>query len=591
MIIENIKIENYKCFYETTEIPLEQGFNLFIGKNNSGKTTALELLNALGALSENHKSILSIKNFGESTISPPKHSITISLTIDELRRVFGETITIPLPKNIAENKNIANIQDEIGKQILAENKIIIEYTFESNKILVSTITAHGDSGQLEEGVTHPGIKIDFSRDERPPIFYAANFGGIISATLKHATLFKKFIYRFSALRTPQSQHGMAQSTILNPDAANLAYCINHLQTNDSEGHKQLCALINRVFPEIKWIQSPPSTATMQFELRCLPLPPEDRRDDLAIPLNKMGTGIGNVISILYVILTSRFPQVIAIDEPNSFLHPKALRELLQILESHGKEHQYILTGHSPEVLTAIEPSTITYFEIENSSSKVKQFTKGQFHELRSGLSDLGIRMTDLHARDQVLWVEGQTEELIFPSLLRAFCPLKAAGTAVLRVTNTGRFEQKGLPINEVADAYQRLTNDAIVPPLVTILLDKEGKTDAQVQELMSKSKILKILPLRMIENYVLDTDAIHHVMQKHGSTLSKELISSEIPSSLDLKTFDGAKLLKTIFADSKPVTINYSKTTHTVEIFEWLLENKPHALAPLKEFIENMMRD
>lgn len=589
MIIEKIEVENYKCFYEKTVINLNPGFNLFIGKNNSGKSTALELLNAFSGLSESHRSILSIKSFGDLINTQPKYSIVMRLTIDELRRAFGKTITIPLPKSILEKGNIAPIQDEIGKQILAKKEIIIEYNFESTRMLVSTTTVHGNSGSIDENETHPGIKIDFSKNESNPTFYAANFGGIISSTLIYATNFSNCIYRFSALRTPQSQYGMAPSSVLSPDATNLAYCINHLQSNDAEGHKQLCALINRVFPEIKWIQSPPNTSTMQFELRCLPLPPEDRRDDLAIPINKMGTGIGNVIAILYVILTSRFPQVIAIDEPNSFLHPKALRELLQILDSHGKQHQYILTGHSPEVLTAIEPSTISYFEIKDSSSKIKQFTKYQYHEFRSELSDLGIRMTDLHAKDRVLWVEGQTEEIVFPKLLREYCPEISAGTAVLRVTHTGTFETGKVHINEVASTYMRLTQTSLAPPMVAIVLDTEGRKQQDIEKITRENnKQIHFLPYRMIENYVLDADAILAVLKTYQIDANLEAITAQLPSNESIQNADGAKILKEIFTTSSNAAYEFRKTTHTPELFDWLLENKNDKLKPLELFIKSI---
>lgn len=221
---------------------------------------------------------------------------------------------------------------------------------------------------------------------------------------------------------------------------------------------------------MKWIQAPPRPSG-HFELVCLPLLPECRREDLAVPLARMGTGIGNVIAMLYVVLTSRQPQVIAIDEPNSFLHPRALRELLQIFSTEGSQHQFILTAHSPDVLTAIKPNLITMFDFDGASTTVQQVDAKNISAIRSGLADLGIRMTDLHGRDRVLWVEGQTEEIVMPDLLRHFCPEIAAGTAVLRVEHTGTFEKKGVDPTEVANLYRRLTkSSALVPPMMAIHL-------------------------------------------------------------------------------------------------------------------------
>ena len=39
-----------------------------------------------------------------------------------------------------------------------------------------------------------------------------------------------------------------------------------------------------------------------------------KREDIAIPLDQSGTGIGQVLAMLYVAVHSPFPRVIAIDE-------------------------------------------------------------------------------------------------------------------------------------------------------------------------------------------------------------------------------------------------------------------------------------
>ena len=44
MNLTKIEIENYKCFWKPQKVELDNGFNLFVGANNSGKTTMLEAL-------------------------------------------------------------------------------------------------------------------------------------------------------------------------------------------------------------------------------------------------------------------------------------------------------------------------------------------------------------------------------------------------------------------------------------------------------------------------------------------------------------------------------------------------------------------
>lgn len=588
MQIKEISIENYKCFYDAQSIKITSGFNLFIGKNNSGKTTALEILSAKAPMQNQHRSPLSMDKFGDSNKVKSSHSISIELSLNELINLSNGKLLLPLPETSTKGRNISAEADNIRAEI-DNRSIILTFKFSDEGIRLASNTALGTTDFLlnNEG----SIAIQIKEDIKTKTFtaHAGNFTSTAHSIISNISSILGKIYKFSALRTPKSRHDFSGSIELYPDARNLAYCINYLQTNDAEGHKQLCSLINRVFPEVAWVQATPELSSKNFELNCLPLTPEHRRDDLGISLDQMGTGIGNVISILYVALTSRHPQLIAIDEPNSFLHPKALRELLQILESHGKQHQYILTGHSPDVLTAIEPSTITYFEMEGPSSKIKQFNKNQYHEFRSELSDLGIRMTDLHAKDRVLWVEGQTEEIVFPKLLREYCPEISAGTAVLRVTHTGTFETGKVHINEVANTYIRLTQTSLAPPMVAIVLDTEGRKQQDIEKITRENnKLIHFLPYRMIENYVLDADAILAVLKTYQIDANLAAVVAQLPSNENIQNADGAKILKEIFTTSSDATYEFRKTTHTPELFDWLLENKKDNLKPLELFIQSI---
>src|SRR5205807_561938 len=92
------------------------------------------------------------------------------------------------------------------------------------------------------------------------------------------------------------------------------------------------------------------------------------RDDLAIPLAECGTGIGQVLSILYVVLKSE-GNIIIIDEPNSFLHPRAAKALVSILRE-DRRNQYIISTHSPEVIVAAEPDRLFVLRFASEKTEV-----------------------------------------------------------------------------------------------------------------------------------------------------------------------------------------------------------------------------
>ena len=82
MHIKSLEIENFKSFWKNQKVKLEKGFNLFIGANNSGKTTALEALDINISTSEPHRSINSIPIYGSATTELSKFKVTIATDID-----------------------------------------------------------------------------------------------------------------------------------------------------------------------------------------------------------------------------------------------------------------------------------------------------------------------------------------------------------------------------------------------------------------------------------------------------------------------------------------------------------------------------
>lgn len=113
------------------------------------------------------------------------------------------------------------------------------------------------------------------------------------------------IYLFDAQRVPQNSFGFGRSSQLLSNAANLAEVLNVLQANRIE-FAEYVAQVSRVIPAIKWISVTPSaTHQQQVEIKIWNVPDSTKRDDLAIPLAECGTGVGQILSILYVVTRGR----------------------------------------------------------------------------------------------------------------------------------------------------------------------------------------------------------------------------------------------------------------------------------------------
>jgi hypothetical protein len=318
-------------------------------------------------------------------------------------------------------------------------------------------------------------------------------------------------------------------------------------------------------------------------------------------LDQLGSGVGNVIAILYVVMTARFPQVICIDEPNQFLHPKALRELLLILSTEGKQHQYILSAHSAEVIGAVDAATVTLLSLSDGVTQVRQTDMKGLRGLREGLAELGIRATELHGRDRVLWVEGQTEELVLPLLMAHFCQEYSAGTAVLRVHDTGEFDKRGMDPIKIAATYTRLSvATALAPPMVAIVLDAEQRKPADIERLEKADQAkLRFLPRRMLENYLLQPHAITAVLMELGEPVSHTDVSQALATSakasamsdIDLERVDGAACLRETFNALTDNRQSFRKTSTVPALVQWLLTHEAEALKPLGDWLRGLLRD
>lgn len=586
MYVNSVAIQNYKSFLDRQELKFEPGFNLLVGANNAGKTTVLDVLDLDMTANEPHRSSKTIPLYGGTAIAPSSLEVSLATNFEELFQLAGgREVYLPISNPPANSDQTNTLRQQLQDFIHHNESIKLHAVFGNNKDVLIFEGGNLVAGQVRRedgGALLSAFVQRTSSDE-----YQVNIGNHGGAQQIAATYYQQYksrIYRFGAQRRPGAECGAQSTTILDREANILPYCINHLQTNDSVGHRIFCGWINRIFPSIKWVQATPVGGN--FQLRCLSNPPSDRRDDLSIPLSRMGTGVGNILAILYVVLTSRRPQVIAIDEPNAFLHPRALRELLAILESEGPQHQFILTAHSAEVLTAVTAKTISLLEFDGVVTTVKQVGPKELHTLRGNLAELGIRITDLHAKDRVLWVEGQTEEMVMPQLLRFACPEIAAGTAVLRVERTGTFSKKGIDVAEVAKIYERLSaSSAFVPPMICILLDGEEKKIEERQKIEGNTRgVLKFLDRRMLENYLLDAEAITAALADLGEVVSQVVVQKALSAQLagGVEEVDGAAILNSIFSSMTESRHEFRKTRDVEPLINWLISNQPDKLLPLK---------
>jgi predicted ATPase len=644
MYLSKFQLLNYKSFRDSTILEFKPGINIIVGTNNSGKTALLEGL-SLNFQNHIHKNI--------TTFPLPSHAVNsysgcqLWLNIQEKSIIsfieklveFNTMFVIPVPDKYIKNnsytgltpfESVQSLKDYFNNENLKENiEIHVRLhgsedaiPFNSTPDLFSSFYTNPiedllnrkESNQEELNKIqqryigfHPSSK----KDKELNINYYCRFVDTIQYQLFQK--YRNIIYKFNAERVSSGTSPAGTSCVLKSDASNLAEVLSNLQGN-RDRFERFNRYVSTIIPSIKWVSVLPYDGiTVQIKVWTLDTARE--RVDLAYPLSDCGTGVSQVLAILYVITVSQEPQIIIIDEPQSFLHPGAAKKLIGILKEFP-QHQYFITTHSAEIITAANPSTIVKLRYEDGETQTSIMNARDIREQHSLLTELGVSLSDVFGADNILWVEGPTEEQCFSLILEKVAPKRLIVTKIISVNNTGELLGKKARIAHVMfDLYKRISGgNNLYPPAVGFVFDKECLSDPDIEDLKRrKPRSIDFIKRRMYENYLLHPNAIAFVLNKKDKKQKQPLTEEEIREWLETNKLnnnyfsktptekersnsqwvdehiDAAKLLSALFAHFSEARVPFSKPEDPRILTEWLLENNPDCFAELVQFLEHIL--
>ena len=142
--------------------------------------------------------------------------------------------------------------------------------------------------------------------------------------------------------------------------------------------------------------------------------------NLARPISRMGKGMRCIylFSLLeaYTEIEENLPSIILIEDPEIFLHPRLQKVSGEILYRLSRKHQVIFTTHSPNLLSNFNSRQIRQIVIrEDGSSDIREKT-----DISAILDDLGYTAGDLMNVNFVFIVEGKQDKSRLPLLLQKY---------------------------------------------------------------------------------------------------------------------------------------------------------------------------
>lgn len=497
-INSSIKIRNYKCFGDELQgfdkiLPL----NIIIGKNNSGKSTLLQLVNFI--IQGNSEFLV---NAADSI--PPE--VVITKIIDDEVSIFpSNTRGGEIPARAYNNHR------EYADKHLVGKEVVYKYLGKDGGNHKKSILNWKEINV--EGIDPP-YKNAFARSIELP-FEGKNLRYISAERdIRHEEDISSFQreYDFSA-------NGQGITTFIQQ-------ILNRTEFDSNLIDNALLENLNRIIqPEMhfdKIVVQRDSNNYWEIYF-------DD--SDNRIALSKMGSGIKTIIQVLLNLLI--IPEhkkkhkndfVFAFEELENNLHPAILRRLFSFISDYSKANDvyFFITTHSNVVIDVfgINPNAqLIHINKVDGTSKVQTILS--YAQTKKVLKDLDIRASDLLQSNGIIWVEGPSDRIYLNRWFNILAPELLEGVHYSIMFYGGRL----LANTTVEEEW--LQKD-VVPLLkintnAFIIVDRDGNSgDAKLND--TKNRIMEeiggdncwVTKGREIENYLSEKTLSNWLKTDYG---------------------------------------------------------------------------
>jgi putative ATP-dependent endonuclease of the OLD family len=401
MKLVSFSVENYRSITSARKIPLSQ-YSLLVGANNEGKSNILHAL-ALGmnALVRWHNQVRRTADGKIVRVQPSilggryggiDYDWETDFPISKQKNAKPDSSTnITLDFELDEGET-QKFKDEIKSNLNGTLPLMLSFNQRSFDLVVKK----QGKGQIE--LTRKSTRIADFVSQRIRFEYIPAIRTAESASRVISQLVERELLRLE-------------------DDPNYSQAVLQIEALQKPIFNQLAGAIQSTvsgfLPSVKSVEL---LARREARYRSLRRDVEIIVDDGNLTkLERKGDGVQSLVALALMRHASEqstsdgSSSIIAIEEPESHLHPKAVHELRAVIEGLSKNHQVVLTSHSP---LFVDPNSLKNTIIVQNSRAAPATHVAHVREA------LGVRFSDnLQNARVVLLVEGSDDVVSLKSII------------------------------------------------------------------------------------------------------------------------------------------------------------------------------
>lgn len=388
----SISFRGYKCFKEENTIPWFKPFNVIIGRNNSGKSSFIDVIHSLCD--------------PESRVSNAKNlEISLKYKIDDYKYFDIDNLDLQTYRNKTQTLQFFGFHF-IGKEL----KTDVNLTRENS--------AYTNSYKIKDG-------IKYQTDT-----------GIILLKLNEGTTLDPFynsVFRCIASErdiTPEPLFSQTDSINIHPNGTGttqyVCSVLNDKDKQDSIIQNDILAALNEIlasdghYQDIKVKRDNDNKWEIYLE--------DDNRNQY--PLSKLGSGLKTILLVLLNLIAipndyEGKNMVYAFEELENNLHPALEKRLYSFIFNYVQKNNYMifLTTHSPIAIDLFSrEKTANFYKTEKNTDGYQIVPISSFDESIEVIDELGIKASDLLQANGIIWVEGPSDRIYIKNWLEMLHP-------------------------------------------------------------------------------------------------------------------------------------------------------------------------